>query len=159
MTRFLGPGHEIDDAVQDALIELASALERFRGESSVRTYAYRIALRVAYQHRRKRPPVLPPLALVCDEADPEVLLSQRQALIRLYAALDALTSQQREAVLLCAIEKMPHPEAAEVLGVEVEALRQRLKRGRRELRERLAHDPLLGGFFADGSADSRADET
>jgi RNA polymerase sigma-70 factor, ECF subfamily len=153
MARFCGPGVDADDAAQDALIELASALAHFRGECSVRTYAYRIALRVASKHRAKRR-ALPELALVVEHApDPESILEQRQALVRLYEALQQLSPAQRDAFVLCAIERVPHDEAALVLDIEVEALRARLKRARRELRAMLAHDALLGRFFGTEDVD------
>ncbi len=149
MQRFLGPGHDVDDAAQDALIELADALTRFRGESSVRTYAYRIALRVASRHRSRRRPVIGlELTEQATSLDPESLLSQRQALLRLYAALERLTPIQRDVFVLCAIERVHHTEAAETLEINVETLRARLKRARAELRVQLANDVLLGGFFS-----------
>lgn len=49
--RHLGPRSDLEDAVQEALIAVADALTRFRNESSMRTYAYRIVLRSAYRYR------------------------------------------------------------------------------------------------------------
>ena len=53
--RYVGPHRDIEDLVQQALLEIALALDRFDGRSSVATYAHRIALRVAgHQLRRLR---------------------------------------------------------------------------------------------------------
>ena len=51
----LGPRHpELDDAVQEALLAISAALERFRGESTFLHYARRIAVRTALALRRSR---------------------------------------------------------------------------------------------------------
>jgi RNA polymerase sigma-70 factor, ECF subfamily len=58
--RMLGSTHDADDAVQDALLRAWRALPRFRGESSLKTWLYRIATNVCLDmiaHRPKR--VLP----------------------------------------------------------------------------------------------------
>jgi RNA polymerase sigma-70 factor (ECF subfamily) len=56
---------------------------------------------------------------------------------RLEALLGSLPLKYREAVLLVGVEGLAPEQAAEVLGVSPEALRQRLSRGRAMLRERL----------------------
>lgn len=53
--RILGPGPELDDAVQEALIELASALERYEGRAAVTTFAYPVVIRTVYRHLRRHP--------------------------------------------------------------------------------------------------------
>ena len=55
------------------------------------------------------------------------------------AALQTLPERQRAAILLCHYQERGNIEAAEILGVSVEALESLLSRGRRTLRIRLAH--------------------
>lgn len=146
----LGRHEALDDAVQDALIELARALPRYRAESSLPTYARRIALRAAYRHlrrekrRRAELYIVPPQV---DGRDPESVLAQRESLRRLYRCLDRLPEKRRRAFVLCCIEELPHAEAAGVEDVSVETLRGRLKHARAELERRLRHDPILGPLF------------
>ena len=52
--RLLGPRPDLDDATQDALIALSSALPRFRGDSNVNTFARTVTVRVAYRYYKKR---------------------------------------------------------------------------------------------------------
>jgi RNA polymerase sigma-70 factor (ECF subfamily) len=59
---------------------------------------------------------------------------------RVRAELDALPDRQRAALALVHFEGMRQAEAAESLGVSVEALESLLARGRRALKARLAGD-------------------
>jgi len=150
--RYLGARAELDDVVQEALIELASALARFRGDSSVRTYARRIVTRVASRHVRT-PAGQARVHLVPDAEyapDPETIAMQRESLRRLYGALAELSETRRSAFVLCAIERLPHDEVAAIEQVSVETLRARLKRARAELADRLRDDPLLAPLFRGG---------
>ena len=96
--------------------------------------------------RRERP-ALEVVPEPTDHRDPETVASQRQSLRALYAALDQLHASRRAAFTLCAIEGLGHPEAAEVLGISVNTLRQRLKRARADLMVTLRNDPTLAPLF------------
>lgn len=151
IARYAGPRADLDDLVQEAMIELVVALERFRGDSSVRTYAHRVVLRTTARELTKRRSTQKRLELVADvereaHGDPERALEGRQAMSRFYEALGELTEKRRNAFVLCAIEKLAHEEAAVVEGVSVETLRARLKHARADLDAKLATDPLLGRY-------------
>ena len=62
-------------------------------------------------------------------------------------ALRILPDEQREAVLLVMVEGYSYKEAAEIMGISVEALESLLARGRRTLRAQLAH---VKDFLGDG---------
>lgn len=151
ISRYAGPRADLDDLVQEAMIELVVALERFRGDSSVRTYAHRIVLRTTARELAKRRASHKRLELVPEieregQGDPESHLSDRQAMTRFYEALLELSEKRRNAFVLCAIEKLPHDEAAAIEAVSVETLRARLKHARADLERALAADPLLGSY-------------
>ncbi|MEO7054957.1 MAG: sigma factor-like helix-turn-helix DNA-binding protein, partial [Rhizomicrobium sp.] len=63
-------------------------------------------------------------------------------------ALDGLPERQRAAILLCHFQDLGNIEAAEIMGISVEALESLLARGRRGLRSQLEH---LKSFAGDGS--------
>src|SRR5256885_16267234 len=50
----LGNSHDAEDAVQESFLRALRALPRFRGESGVRTWLYRIALNVCLEWKRTR---------------------------------------------------------------------------------------------------------
>ena len=143
--RLLGPGFELDDALQDALFELARALPRFDGRSRLHTYAYRVVLRSASRHRRRHRrhealDVAPPIA---DPTTPEARASSREVLRRLYAVLDRLPEKRRRAFILCRIEGLDPAEAAEIDEVSSEVMRSRLRHAAAAVAAGLATDPYL----------------
>ena len=88
---------------------------------------------------KNRPPVPDEAAHEArDEApSPETRAADQEIANALASALDALPEDQREVVLLRDVEGLTTPEAAEVLGISVDALKSRLHRARSALRERL----------------------
>lgn len=149
LCRVLGPGAPLDNVTQDVLIELARALRRFEGRSSLRTLAYRVTVRHAYRglakHNRRRDrerplELLPPPP---DRIDPESRAMHREALARLYRCLERLPDKRRRAFVLCAIEGLTPQEAAELEGTKPVTMRSRLHHARQEVERRLAHDPYV----------------
>lgn len=152
IARYAGPRADLDDLVQESMIEIVVALERFRGDSSVRTYAHRIVLRTTAREIARRRARSRRFELVADveapsASDPERALASRRAIEALYACLDRLSAKRRNAFVLCAIEGLPHEEAAAIEATSVETLRARLKHARGELREHLCREPALAAYF------------
>ena len=151
--RAIGPHPDLDDAVQDSLAEIASALRRFEGRSSVSTLAHRIVIRTVMRHVGRRKTV--PLDVEREESDavsPEQASSDRQRAARLYHHLAELSEPRRTAFVLCAIEELTPTEAAEIAGCSAVAMRSRLFDARRELEQRIAKDPVLSRTAAKGGA-------
>lgn len=146
--RHVGPGPDLDDAVQEALIEIADALSRFEGRAKLTTYARRIAVRAATRYRRRHPrPRTAELHVMRDDRTPERLAMERESIRHLYKALDELSPKLRTAFILCDIEREPHESAALIEEISLDALQARLKRARAQLREILANDPYLAPMF------------
>jgi RNA polymerase sigma-70 factor (ECF subfamily) len=150
--RLLGPHPELDDAVQDALSEIAGALHRFEGRSSVATLAHKIVLRRSYRFFRRRSgwsaDSIDLDELEDDEPDPEKRALAREIATRVYACLESLPPLRRAAFVLCAIEGMGPTEAAEIAGCSPVAMRSRLHHARAELEARMREDELLAPLFA-----------
>jgi RNA polymerase sigma-70 factor (ECF subfamily) len=146
--RLLGPRSDIDDATQDALSELASALPRFEGRASFATLAHRITVRVAYRYfgTRQRDGALSLVAPPPDEIDPESRAMHREALARLYRCLDRMPKKRRVAFVLCCVEGLSPQEAAEITGVSAVTMRSRLMHARSDVLRRLAGDPYVSAL-------------
>jgi len=133
---------DAQDVLQDALLSIANHLNEFEGRSSFSSWAFTLARSACSRKRRglKNQPHLPledsPEAAVVLPS-PEQQVADREIAAALNAALDALPEMYREVILLRDVEDMTAPEAAEVLGITVEAVKSRLHRARRSLRDSL----------------------
>src|SRR5689334_6067985 len=87
-------GHALDDAVQDVFLVVHRRLADFEGRSSVRTWVFGIAIRVARDHRRRdrRKGGLSPLDFeIADHAPgPDEEAAKSEALRELSAVLEEL---------------------------------------------------------------------
>jgi RNA polymerase sigma factor (sigma-70 family) len=140
--RMLGGQAEAEDAVQDAFLKLWTHAARWEpGKAKFETWLYRVTMNKCYDRLRKRPGAsLDEAAEVADPRPSAVSVLENAELGgAIEAALQALPERQRAAILLCHQQEMGNIEAAEVLGISVEALESLLARGRRALRARLGH--------------------
>jgi RNA polymerase sigma-70 factor (ECF subfamily) len=140
--RMLGGSVEAEDAVQDAFMRLWTHAERWRpGQAKFETWLYRVTLNKCFDRLRRRP--VSPLDAAMEVQDPAPSPEselERAALSRqIEVALRALPDRQRAAIQLCHYQECGNIEAAEILGISVEALESLLSRGRRTLRARLLH--------------------
>lgn len=143
---------EAEDAVQDAFLRLWQYAGRWQpGRAKVETWLYRVVLNQCYDRLRRR--VTAPLEAAAETPDPTPgagarLLADEQARA-VQAALEKLPERQKTALLLCHWQEMSNIEAAEVMGISVEAIESLLARGRRTLRERLSDWRLSDWRLAD----------
>ncbi|MFK7987704.1 MAG: RNA polymerase sigma factor [Sandaracinaceae bacterium] len=148
-TRSLVGRHpDADDAVQEALTEIACALHRFEGRSSLRTLARRITVRTVLRYvrrvRRTQGESLSAGELAGAGGDPEQMTSAHRTAERLHAHVAQLVPKRRVAFVLCALEGLTPSEAAREVGCSALAMRGRLHQARKELQARLLADDALG---------------
>lgn len=138
--RLLGDRARMDDALQEAYLSAYRALPRFRGDSSLGTWLYRIAYNACLDELKRTREVVD-LESVRDRAqadgDPIDALSLRQTLA---AALTALPLEDRTAVLLVDANGFDYRSAAEVLGIPEGTVASRLNRARAALRQTLQNE-------------------
>lgn len=127
----------LDDAVQDVFVVVHRRLHEFEGRSSLKSWIFGIARRVARDHRRRasrkdRGESLPDEVLADTRApSPLESVSRAQAVRVLHALLDKLDDDKREVFVLAEIEQMTVPAIAEALGVNVNTVYSRLRAARR----------------------------
>jgi len=140
--RMLGNQAEAEDAVQDAFLKLWTHAARWEpGRALFETWLYRVVLNKCYDRLRRKPTAkLDEAAEIADPAPQADQLLQGSAVAQeIEAALAELPERQRAAIVLCHYQDCGNIEAAEILGISVEALESLLSRGRRTLRARLGH--------------------
>jgi RNA polymerase sigma-70 factor (ECF subfamily) len=153
--RMVSGSDGVDDLAQEVFIRAYRSIGEFKGESSLYTWLYKIALNLCRNHYRTRG--RRPVSVELEDADgadgadgaelsgatPEEEVSRGQFWDQLRLGLDELPAEQREAVVLCDLEGMSYEEMAGVIGVPIGTVRSRIFRGRRALQQRLA--PFHGG--------------
>lgn len=133
--RRVGPDRA-GDCAQETFLTAQRVIGKFRGESTISTWLFGIALNECRRMARKYRIECCSLELdVPESGSPkEQILVDRQALRQ---ALDRLSEEHREAVLLHEVEGMTYEEAAEVLGIPVGTVKSRLHHAFIQLRRSL----------------------
>jgi RNA polymerase sigma-70 factor (ECF subfamily) len=129
-----------EDVAQEAFLRAHRGLAKFREESSLATWFYRILVREAGRHRRWRAVRRRWAADAPDEpADPRPAATPDPVLrVRIARALDRLSSGQREAFVLVHLEGFTISEAAAMLDRAPGTLKTHIHRALRTLRSELA---------------------
>ena len=129
-----GNRDDADDLVQDTLERACAKSSLWRGVADMRAWLFGIMHNLHVDGVRR--PRLHTVML--DDATPEVPVAPTQddrlAVLDLQAALERLPVEQREIVLLVALEDMSYAEVAATLGIPIGSVMSRLSRGRERLR-------------------------
>ena len=153
VSHMLANDAEAADVLQNIFLKILKGIGKFHGDSSLKTWIYRIAVHEASNYRRSwvRRLFHEPFS-VDDESSPfrvqSVVASsveetpyaayeqaERQAEVKL--ALASLAQPYRAVVLLREIEDLSYEEIAQVLGIAEGTVKSRLRRGRELLRRKL----------------------
>ncbi len=142
--RVLANHADAEDAAQDAFLSAYRNFHRFRGESSVSTWLYRIAMNAALMRLRKdknkkllTQTGYDDVQLASPLEGPEKLALNSELRERLEQGLDMLAANLKAAVVLRDVQGLSNEEAAGVLKISVSSLKARLHRGRVLLRKHL----------------------
>src|SRR5262249_27588978 len=147
------------DVVQDAFLAAFQGIGGFAGHAQLGTWLHRIVVNKALQKlrgRRRKPEqsidqLLPSFRENGHHAHPagswpesaEQVLERRETRALVRSGIDRLPEDYRTALLLRDIEGLDNDEAAQMLGLNVNAFKTRLHRGRQALRT-LLHRHFAG---------------
>lgn len=147
--RMLGNAADAEDVAQEAFMKVHRSAPRFRGDSSLSTWIYRITHNVCLDElrRRKRRPLIQGLPSSADDAPsgepeddgptPEEAACAADERDRLRQVLESLPIEFRSVLILREVEDLSYDEIASVLKCPIGTVRSRLARARRLLAERL----------------------
>ena len=137
----LGDRAAADDLVQDTLERAWSRIDQWRPGSNLRAWLFGIMHNLRVDQMRRTPPMIRSV----EESECNLPTRPTQTdgleLKDLEAALNQLPHEQREVVLLVALEDMAYAEIAAMLGIPAGTVMSRLARGRERLRQIMAGFP------------------
>lgn len=126
---------EADDLVQETLLRALAKFDSYRGQSSLGTWLCQILVNF-HRSRRRQDARRRELLEERDFGEDRVAARQEHVveLGQTLAALDDLPEEQREAIVLVALDGVSYADAAEILGVKLGTLMSRISRGRAAIR-------------------------
>lgn len=139
--RYVVSEADADDLTQEVFVALFQALPTFRGDSSLSTFVFRIALNHGLKWRARQRPMglaLDGLALASPLPGPEQTAVRGELAETIEGALADLSAEHQEVVLLHELQGLTYAECAAVLGVPVGTVKSRLFHAFRRLRGRLS---------------------
>ncbi len=154
---------DIDDLVQETFLQCLKSREKFKRQSTFRTYLFAIARHVLFHHWRKRVPGntmldFEDVSIASLSTSLATRLARNEDRARLLSALRSLPVEQQLLLELFYWEGFEREQLAEVFGVETATIGSRLTRARQMLHHNLAAVTTLSidsGFdtWARGLAD------
>lgn len=151
--RLLNDQADASDVAQEVFLKIFRNVGSFRGDSSLRTWVYRIAVneshnrrRWLFRHRRGEMGIDETFEdsdcrekpLMDAGETPFDFTVNREAQVLLEEALAGVNPVFRTALVLREIEDMSYEEIAEILEVSIGTVKSRIVRGREALRRNLA---------------------
>lgn len=128
----LGDAAESEDVAQEVFLRAYAGLARFRGESGLFTWLYRIAANEALKARRRRRPE--PVAALPEAEAPREEAQDGPTVATLEHLLGRLPDDHRTVLVLRDLEGLSYQAIAETLELPIGTVESRLFRARQELR-------------------------
>ncbi len=177
--RMLDDPADAPDTVQEVFLKVFRGMKRFNGESSLKTWIYRIALHEAsnrrrwwFRHKVREQSIEPTVqetesgsvamreTLVDESASPLQQVMQGEVRKKVEEVLKELPEPYRTTVILRDIEELSYEQIADVMDVNLGTVKSRLVRGRDALKKRLMkYMRDLGPQFGLDVVDHKAEPT
>ena len=142
---------DAEELTQDVFIEIFNSINKFKSESNLSTWIYRIAVNksldfIRYTKRKKRFSIITSIfnpktgELSVDQPDfihPGVEMDLRERSVILFKAIDKLPENQKTAFILSKVEGLSNKEIMEIMNVSVSSVESLLFRAKQNLRKLL----------------------
>ncbi len=155
--RIVNDPSDAADTTQDVFLKVFRGMKHFHGESSLKTWIYRIALHEAanrrrwwFRHKAQETPIEPVVSGDCEFSGPageDRLVDPGESPFEKFAhtevqaaveqALQQVPEPYRTALILRDLEEMSYEEISEVLAISLGTVKSRITRGRDALRKKL----------------------
>ena len=147
---FLHNFEDAQDISQEVFIEVYKSIEKFRGESKISTWLYRISVNKSLNHIRKnkRNSIFQSIESIVwsqknnidnlseiDESENDSETNKRSKI--LYKAINSLPQNQRIAFTLSKLESMKYKKISEVMNVSISSVESLMFRAKKNLQKKL----------------------
>jgi RNA polymerase sigma-70 factor (ECF subfamily) len=133
---------EAEDLVQESLTRALSRADRFKPGTNLRAWLFTIMHNVHVNQVRQK--ISRPDEVPVDEVELRLITPARQEssieMRDLSRAVAALPEEQRQVLLLVALEGLKYDEVAEVLGIPIGTVMSRLSRARDAVRLKMSNE-------------------
>ena len=144
--RFAGNHEDASDLSQDVFLRAFRALGRFKGQATLATWLYRIAVNVSLNHVSAKRPITEPVEsdrhVDARGSDPAAAILRGEQAARVRAAIAQLPPKQRATLVLRVYRDLSHDEISKILGSSVGAVKANFFHALGNLRRLLAGYPL-----------------
>lgn len=134
-----------EDITQDVFLKYYRDPKKFKGESKLSTWFYRVTINTSidYLRKAKRKPFIGFLDLNSSYEPihfnhPGVDVEDKEALERIFNAINALPLKQRTAIILTKLEEKKQEEVAEIMKTSRKAVESLVQRAKKNLEKYLA---------------------
>lgn len=147
---FLHNEEDAHDVAQEVFIEAYSSVKKFRGDSKITTWLYRIAVNKSLNFIRdnKKHKRLSDIDIMTGKNEkhistnlnsnlPDSDIENRERSRVLYSAIDTLPKNQRKAFILNKYENLNYKEISKIMNKSVSSIESLLFRAKRNLQEKL----------------------
>jgi RNA polymerase sigma-70 factor (ECF subfamily) len=128
---------DAEEVAQEVFIRVFRGLAKFRGESALDTWVYRLTVNAALSHVQRRPMRAEgedSLAMVAAHEGPA---RDPKLAARLESALADLPAGYRAVIVLHDVEGLSHEEISEILGCRIGTSKSQLHKARAKMRDLL----------------------
>jgi RNA polymerase sigma-70 factor, ECF subfamily len=129
--------HDKEDLINDITLELWKSFERFKGDSKISTWIYRVALNTSMNYKRKKEHTRISFLDDLKQADYPNWPGEQQDLSQsdiLYQCIDEL-SNLNKAIILLYLDGNSHEEISEITGISNSNVGTRISRIKEQLKE------------------------
>lgn len=142
---------EAEDVAQETFIQVFESVAAFKGESSLSTWIYRIAVRKAIDKTRRKKarrglrkwlPAWMPDEKKSDAPGfyhPGLAAEQKEKAAVLFRAISRLPEKQRLAFTLVKVQGMKYEEACAIMDQQLKSVESLITRARQNLQKELEH--------------------
>lgn len=144
---FLNNREDAEDTAQEVFVEIYQSIHRFRGDSKLFTWIYRIAAAksldlIRKRKRKKRFAFIKGFfdltefeknKLKSDSLNPGEIIERKDRAAILQKAVDSLSANQRTAIILNKYEGLSYAEVAETMGTSLSSVESIIHRAKKNL--------------------------